>query len=183
VTILAPNRLELLGKLGLRGCRIAEIGVWLGEYSESLLKHDPAELWLVDPWMHQPETVWCDWMNKLQQEMEEVTAAIYRRYRDEPRVKIVRLFSEAAAPLFSDGYFDLVYVDANHSYESCLADLRLWYPKVKPGGVLAGHDFTGTWTGVEKAVLEFMAEKGLQLAGVTGEREWSTWVIREKSAA
>jgi hypothetical protein len=183
VTILAPDRIELLDTLGLRNGRVVEIGVWKGEYSESLLKRGPVELWLVDPWMHQPEAVWCDWMNKLQREMEEVAAAIYRRYRDEPRVKIVRLFSEAAAPLFPDGYFDLVYVDANHSYEFCLADLRLWYPKVKPGGYLAGHDFTGSWTGVKKAVEELMAEKGLQLAGVTGEREWSTWVIRKKGAA
>jgi beta-1,4-mannosyl-glycoprotein beta-1,4-N-acetylglucosaminyltransferase len=41
---------------------------------------------------------------------------------------------------FSDGYFDFVFIDADHAYESVLQDIQDWWPKVKRGGLLAGHD-------------------------------------------
>ena len=43
---------------------------------------------------------------------------------------------------FEDERLDFVFIDANHSYEACLEDIRLWFPKVKPNGVIAGHDYT-----------------------------------------
>jgi hypothetical protein len=179
VNIVAKDRVDLLDRIGIRNGRVIEIGVWQGEYSNYLLSRDPAELWLVDPWMQQPEKVWCDWMNKLQREMDEAALGAYRKFMRDPKVKILRLFSVDAVKLFPDGYFDLAYIDANHSREACGEDLRLWYPKVKPGGHLAGHDFTGVWSGVEEAVREFVKENEISLTGVTGEKKWSSWVIRK----
>jgi len=44
------------------------------------------------------------------------------------------------APKFDDGYFDLIFIDADHRYAGVKDDILLWMPKVKPGGILAGHD-------------------------------------------
>jgi predicted O-methyltransferase YrrM len=41
---------------------------------------------------------------------------------------------------FADGSLDMVYIDACHRYDDVLSDLERWWPKVKPGGILAGHD-------------------------------------------
>jgi len=56
-------------------------------------------------------------------------------------VEIVVDFSVRAAKQFKDGYFDFVYIDADHSYDGVTADLEAWYPKVRKGGMLAGHDY------------------------------------------
>ncbi len=63
--------------------------------------------------------------------------------------------SVRAAVLFPDASVDFVFLDAAHDYQSVTADLRAWWPKIKPGGVLAGHDYVPVWGGVVEAVDEF----------------------------
>jgi len=66
-----------------------------------------------------------------------------------------------ASKLFSDNEIDFVFVDANHSYEAVIEDLKHWYPKLKPGGIIAGHDF---WAdSVRSAVLTFFKDKNLNV--------------------
>ncbi len=67
--------------------------------------------------------------------------------------------SVGAAAIFADASVDFVFLDANHSYESVVNDLRAWWPKIRPGGMLAGHDYT--WTGVRRAVHEFFGHSDL----------------------
>lgn len=75
----------------------------------------------------------------------------------------VRMPSVAAADLYSDHSLDFVFIDADHSYEACRSDIIAWLPKVRPGGILAGHDYnpqpdpqTGLDYGVGKAVRELL---------------------------
>ena len=63
-----------------------------------------------------------------------------------------KCLSWEAAELFDEGYFDLVYIDADHSYEGCSKDIQAWLPKMRKGSILAGHDF---WhPPVKQAVVE-----------------------------
>ncbi len=55
---------------------------------------------------------------------------------------------------FGAGTLALVFIDGDHSYEGCKRDIEAWLPKVKPGGLLAGHDFSGEYPGVMQAVKE-----------------------------
>jgi tRNA(Arg) A34 adenosine deaminase TadA len=43
--------------------------------------------------------------------------------------------------LFAEESLDFIYIDANHKYEFVLQDLKLWFPKLRKGGIFAGHDF------------------------------------------
>jgi len=43
---------------------------------------------------------------------------------------------------FPDEYFDFVFLDSSHKYEQTKAEVRLWYRKVLPNRILAGHDAT-----------------------------------------
>jgi len=94
----------------------------------------------------------------------------YRRYLQniEPvsdRVETLRLSSLDAAKQFADRSCDFVFIDASHEYEDVLDDLRAWYPKVKSGGVFAGHDYH--WPEVSRAVHEFAVEQGLRRPRMT----------------
>lgn len=58
---------------------------------------------------------------------------------------------------------DLVYVDADHSYEGVKRDIESWWPKLKRGGIMAFHDYESIEYGVKQAVTEFANSKGLQI--------------------
>jgi hypothetical protein len=73
-------------------------------------------------------------------------------------INTIRMASLDAANTYADESLDFVFIDASHMYEDVKADLIAWYPKIKPGGILAGHDY-GTWDGVTRAVNEFFADK------------------------
>lgn len=68
------------------------------------------------------------------------------------RVHIKRMSTLEAAKLIEDGSLDFVFIDADHSYEAALADIRAWEPKVRAGGLIAGHDVN--WPTVNRAVME-----------------------------
>jgi hypothetical protein len=51
------------------------------------------------------------------------------------------MYSMQAAPLIADGSLGMVYIDAEHSYQSVRDDILLWRPKIRKGGILAGHDY------------------------------------------
>jgi predicted O-methyltransferase YrrM len=82
--------------------------------------------------------------------------------------------SEEAAKQFPDESIDFVFIDGDHSYEGCAKDIDLWYPKLKEGGLLSGHDYRdGRNYGVKQAVHEFAAREGTQFR--TGENY--TWFV------
>lgn len=95
------------------------------------------------------------------------------------RVMIRRGESTSAAAEHLDGSLDFVFIDADHSYAACRADLEAWLPKVRRGGWIGGHDYghrleqAGQW-GVKRAVDESAAARGLEVE--TGQD--LTWFCR-----
>ncbi len=81
--------------------------------------------------------------------------------------------SAEAAALFPDDYFDWIYVDGDHVYEAVRADLELFDPKVRPGGLIAGDDYgqAGWWKdGVTRAVDEFVEARGYEAVSVAANQ-------------
>lgn len=74
------------------------------------------------------------------------------------RLQTIVAKSNEAAIQFEDNSVDTIFIDAGHSYEAVLADLKAWYPKMKNSSIMAGHDYN-SWEGVKKAVLEFFGKK------------------------
>ena len=62
-----------------------------------------------------------------------------------------------AAATYQDGSLDFVFIDGQHTYEAVCEDIDAWLSKVKPGGVLAGHDHR--YPPVAKAVAEKLGDK------------------------
>lgn len=76
--------------------------------------------------------------------------------------------SAAAEAAAGRPFLDFVFVDGDHRYEPCMVDFRAWWPLVKPGGLLFGHDIRNPhpWArdwGVDRAAEEFAAEVGSRL--------------------
>jgi predicted O-methyltransferase YrrM len=66
----------------------------------------------------------------------------------------IRMASEEAVHLYPDQSLDFVFIDSDHSYEGIKADLQAWYPKMRKGGHIAGHDYVSD-DRVKRAVDEF----------------------------
>jgi hypothetical protein len=56
-------------------------------------------------------------------------------------IEKLHMSGNEGSKLFSDEYFDLVYIDASHWYKDVISDIETWLPKIKKGGYLSGHDY------------------------------------------
>lgn len=74
---------------------------------------------------------------------------------------------------------DYLYVDADHSYEGCLADLEAWWPLVRVGGLVAGDDYDDPRQGVTRAWDDFEQRHGqaFQRTETPGSSEWTPRLI------
>ena len=116
---------------------------------------------------------------------------VFSKYLNDPRVKLLREFSKEACSFFKDETFDFIYIDADHTYEAVSEDLNAWFPKVKKGGVISGHDhISGERTlqlghsvkfGVVEAVADFRKQHKLSPSNfhLTHEDYASYFIVRE----
>jgi predicted O-methyltransferase YrrM len=65
--------------------------------------------------------------------------------------------SAEAAKHFPDASVAIAFIDAGHDYVDVLRDITAWLPKIKPGGILAGHDIDGL--GVSRAVADLLGNR------------------------
>lgn len=132
------GRTELLTFFAACGFRAgAEIGVWKGGFSEAMCKALPGlRLRCVDAWGSDPNYH----ERKQQASWSKIRSQAEARLRPYACVIDARLSVVAAASV-PDRSLDFVYIDANHGREAVYADLVSWVPKVRAGGVVAGHDY------------------------------------------
>lgn len=140
---LFPTRASLAGIFErLNYTRGVELGVQHGNFAVHNLKNWPSckEYLLVDLWRQQRN--YKDFANvgdKQQRQIMETALQNVRPYREKTRV--CRDYTTQCAKHEPDAHFDVVYVDARHNYDGAMDDMVTWWPKVKRGGVLAGHDY------------------------------------------
>lgn len=169
---------DILNMLGLFGYGI-EVGVERGLYSEQILsRSNLSKLYLCDSWDHLNDYHDINNVDSNTHEQKYIET-INRLSKFKDRAAILRMSSRNTVKLFNDDSLDFVYIDANHSYKYVLEDIKLWFPKVRKGGIIAGHDFLdgnrreGTF-GVFQAVKEFFAYS--QCIYITDE-EWPSWYV------
>ena len=149
--------------------RGAEIGVQEGDTSFQLLEALPEldTLYCIDAWQwysdYEHDRCLTDktggrWPD--QGALDDAFRTFWRRMQEkqlESRMVVLPMFEADAAGYIKDASLDWCFLDANHSYEYTRDAIRRWLPKVRPGGLLAGHDYRNphnpAW-GVTRAVDE-----------------------------
>jgi hypothetical protein len=140
----------------------------------------------IDPWCAQPacedvsRETYVDW------DFAKIEAEFWKNVGDNKgRCKMIRMTGASVAsgwshddvdPVYRD-YADVVFIDALHDYESVKQDIALWWPLVRPGRYLCGHDFNHKWPGVERAVAEHF---NLMDVGLAPD---SVWFVRKPALA
>ena len=150
----------------------AELGVAGGAFSDAILRHCPRVtlLWSIDRWS--------DHHNML-----EYWSAAERLGAHGARSRVRRCTFTEAAAMFPAASLDWCYIDGYaHTGQDGGATLEEWWPKLRPGGVLAGHDYHADWPATRQAVDAFAARHRLEI-GVTAEyvkeREWPSWWVEK----
>lgn len=147
-------RYALLGH-GLTGI---EIGTWKGYFAERLFKSGRAKtLYCIDPY-----ELYGDYYFDDLNSAESIAKNKLKPYN----VTFIKEYSNKAVDKIK-GKVDFIYIDGNHSYNSVKEDIKLYWPKLKEGGIFGGHDFcyqsTKNGEGVIKAVTEFAVKNDLKL--------------------
>lgn len=169
----APHMMHMIQK----GTVGAEIGVWMGNTSQRFIQQGVKELHLVDaysvePYKNNSEMSFQDYISKYSKITGEFSEAGFTNYYDSvyesvkerfkkySHVKLNRMPSSKWFAENKDLKLDWIYIDGDHSYEGCLADLEAALPMIKKGGMILGDDYG--WpnaryqkVGVTKAVNEF----------------------------
>lgn len=127
----------------------AEIGVERGLYAEVLCKANP-DLYLtcVDAWQA--------YRGYREHVSQDKLDGFYAETRDRLKhycVNVLRMWSAEAAANVANESLDFCYLDSNHTFAYVVADLAAWVPKVRSGGIVAGHDYGRSSVGhVKEAV-------------------------------
>lgn len=129
----------LLAELGLN--KGVEMGVETGLYSLELCKANPnIELYSVDAW-----TAYKGYRDHVSQDkLDGFMVKTQERLNDwiiKDQVHVIKGFSMDVVKQFQDKSLDFVYIDGNHEYQHTVNDIAEWHKKVRPGGIIAGHDY------------------------------------------
>lgn len=150
-TRILADRLALLKQMPTGGV-VAELGVDQGDFSAQILDIcQPLKLHLVDFWGSK----------RYNQEKQKAVFKKFDALIKQGKVEINLGLSTDVVDQFADHYFDWIYIDTDHTYQTTKQELEKYRLKMKPGGIIAGHDYCiGSWVemrryGVIEAVHEF----------------------------
>jgi hypothetical protein len=156
--VVFTDRKELIRCIGKGQVEsVAELGVWEGDFAEfceatlAPRHYSLIDFWRYDrygfiledaPQMRELRAIYTQYFNG---DPDAALEAAYRkvqaRFANKQNVTILRADVAEAAADFADGSLDLIYLDANHTYEYVLRDLLMWFPKLRPGGLFVCNDF------------------------------------------
>jgi hypothetical protein len=176
---------RFLNDLGLTGVGV-EVGAYAGEFARQVLSQWNGREWLlVDPWQATPEFLvrhgGVEW------DMPAARVAAERLTVADTRARLIRPGNSTEASTIPD-QIDVAYIDSSHDTASVLRDLQQWWPRIRPGGLLSGHDYLDDWrwsTDINQGVLfgvrtavDWFAREQQRIVATTGE-EFPTWWFRK----
>ena len=183
----------------------AEVGVQSANHARDLLSRWPSfqHFSLVDLWGYQGDH-YKDPANRPQTEQDMIYLEAQKNvqpWTDQNKTTFYRMLSVEAAKQIPDHSLDFIYVDARHDYCGVLEDLKAFYPKIRPGGILSGHDFLSVveqkeldpnqdWSlcsdgvtvnqgAVKGAVETFALSQGLSFSVMYGTSQWTSWMMQK----
>eukprot|EP00550_Attheya_septentrionalis_P004867 CAMPEP_0198298338 /NCGR_PEP_ID=MMETSP1449-20131203/40604_1 /TAXON_ID=420275 /ORGANISM="Attheya septentrionalis, Strain CCMP2084" /LENGTH=252 /DNA_ID=CAMNT_0043999585 /DNA_START=28 /DNA_END=783 /DNA_ORIENTATION=- len=177
----------------------AEIGVKYGRHAHIILSQWASckSFRLIDLWQEQENYIDGSNANNVQQDQRfEGAKSMLAQWKD--KTTFLRMLSTEAAKTIPAQSLDYIYIDARHDYCGVKEDMEAYYPKLRPGGIMAGHDFMyssevakghGNWSicedgsvhpgAVRGAVQEFAESHGLVVSVMYREGGFNTWMTQK----
>ena len=165
------TREDMLEKYVMPGAVIAELGTFRGDFAQFLLNLRPDKLYLVDLFAGTVGSGDVDGNGFESYDGEELHRYVSDRFSMDSYVEVVKGDTVGFLSKLPDQSLDVIYIDADHSYAACSADLELARRKVKKGGLIVGHDYEPNLEkatvmyefGVKRAVDDFCARHGVKI--------------------
>lgn len=167
-----PRPMILIAKTHFKHTSLtgAEIGVFEGDNALSILQTLPMKrLYLIDPYFtHYVEDTHS---RRIGLKAYDVAKQKLKKFS---QIKwIIKTSDEACKDIQEP--LDFLYIDGNHTYEYVKRDITNYYPLIKSGGIIGGHDYTKDWiNGVVKASIEFAREHNFELNTIFPD--W--WIVK-----
>ena len=121
---------------------VCEVGVQRGLFSKLILKCIPSieKLYLIDLWEQQPNyNDRANVKNSIQESYYQETLHNIQPWK--AKVTVLKGYSSIMCHDIPNDSLDWVFIDARHDYLGCREDIACYYPKVKQGGIVSGHDY------------------------------------------
>lgn len=149
------------------GMKVVEVGVCTGKSITYLAnglinKKIKLDLYGIDHFLGSPEHVNMIFKDQIADNKEylyHLCVDNLKKCNVYDYVSLMKIDSVNGASKFQNEFFDVIIIDADHSYEGVKQDIDAWLPKLKPGGIIAGDDYNTGWSGVIQAVDEKFGSK------------------------
>ena len=169
---------------GLRGGIFVEVGSWKGRstsFAGPVCNANDTRLVCVDHWSGSRDVLADRYASALAVEDVEATFRANMSMLGIV-VEVIAASSVVAAARFSPGSVDRVFLDASHDHDSVAEDLRVWSERLKPDGLLAGHDYADKHPEVRAAIESAVARicAAGKIAGILApvEADARHWLAR-----
>lgn len=182
----ARTRNDLPGLFEVLGVRtLIEVGVRAGQNLRKMIAPSCIErAYAVDIWSADAAPSEND-AGATQEVLDRQYRSMVELAARDPRVVVLREHSEHAASRFAPGSIDLVYIDADHTYDAVRRDIAAYAPLVRHGGILGGHDYVNTGGripfGVKRAVDEYaIRRRFMHRLHITTDNPRSWYIVMPK---
>jgi len=151
----------------------AEIGVQRGHHAKLMFENiEGLKLYCVDPW---------DAYNRISQKKMEAVYLDCQKQLKGRNVELMKMTSMHAVKSFEDGSLDFVYIDGLHEFDSVMRDVMHWARKVRPGGIVAGHDYYPFYQGgIMPAIDAYTRAHNINDWYITTDDEFPSWFWVQK---
>lgn len=151
--------LSLASEVAGKDAIFIEVGSWKGHSASifgTVIKNHGGQLFCVDHWKGSPGV----WHHNMEADCLVTFRKNMKTLGLDELVHPIVMESALAATIIRDEIADLVFIDADHRYQSTKLDIGLWLPKVKKGGILCGHDCEKRYTDFTPAEQQMIQDYG-----------------------
>lgn len=139
-----------------------EIGSYAGESTMMFAdKFVDAKIYCIDPWDDMDIVEYTNEKIKLYKYTKPslVEPVFDENIKNYNNITKIKLTSEEASSQFEDNSLDMIYIDGIHTEKYITIDLEKWVPKVKNGGIISGHDYSGKFRGYKDYIKNYFGRE------------------------
>jgi len=175
---------EALIKANLRDLVGVEVGVFDGSHCWGLLQNlDIKKLYMIDPYIPYAQHIKDVGLKRSKWLLARAKKRSRTWGEEKFPGKCEYLYSKSLDVVgwFQDETLDFVYLDGDHTYENVSKEIPAWGVKLKPSGLMGGHDYSKRRTDVPRAVDEYCRKHGIEFEVVGDKRYAADWFYWKKA--